>query len=112
MPLFNIANGETGISVRTKLNAKLSPIIDVKADFGAKGDGTTDDTSAIQTALNKAFNQPGGNLATNPQANFPVFFPPGVYKITSPLTVNGTWGAHIFGSGRFTTEIRQTTVNT
>jgi hypothetical protein len=41
-------------------------------DFGAKGDGTTDDTAAIQAAINSSYS---------------VFFPQGNYKITSSLTV-------------------------
>ena len=51
------------------------PLTDVRA-FGAKGDGTADDTAAIQAALNFAEGTHGI-----------VFFPHGTYKITSPLTV-------------------------
>ncbi len=47
--------------------------INVK-DFGAKGDGVSDDTAAIQTALNSA---DGSN----------VVFPAGTYRITSALSV-------------------------
>ncbi len=43
--------------------------------FGAKGDGVTDDTVAIQAAVN---------------ANAATFFPPGTYKITSPITKTTT----------------------
>lgn len=43
-------------------------------DFGAKGDGTTDDTSAIQTAMNALVS--GGVL----------YVPAGVYKLTSSIT--------------------------
>lgn len=46
-------------------------------DFGAVGDGVTDDTTAIQTALNEAFNAGGGV----------VFVPAGTYKINKPLIV-------------------------
>jgi hypothetical protein len=51
-----------------------SPWIDVKA-YGAKGDGSTDDTAALQSAINAV----GGNGGT-------VFFPPGSYYIKSSLT--------------------------
>lgn len=45
-------------------------VLNVK-DYGAQGDGTTDDTAAIQTALNK-----GGTI----------YFPPGRYKTTAKLS--------------------------
>lgn len=46
-------------------------------DYGAKGDTTTDDTTAIQNAINAAQNAFGGC----------VVFPTGSYKITSALTI-------------------------
>ncbi len=45
--------------------------------YGALGDGTTDDTSAIQAAIDDA-NADGGGI---------VFFPAGIYRITSALTL-------------------------
>ena len=47
-------------------------------DFGAKGDGTTDDTTAIQNAINAASksNTPTGQVQT-------IFFPDGHYKFTT-----------------------------
>jgi hypothetical protein len=51
-----------------------SPWIDVKA-YGAKGDGSTDDTAALQSAINVV----GSNGGT-------VFFPPGSYYIKSSLS--------------------------
>jgi len=61
-------------SVATTVETKLSEIVSVK-DFGAIGDGTTDDTIAINAAIND-----NKNGAT-------VHFPTGSYKITSPITV-------------------------
>jgi hypothetical protein len=55
-----------------------SPWIDVKA-YGAKGDGSTDDTAALQSAINAV----GWNGGT-------VFFPPGSYYIKSSLTSNAS----------------------
>jgi hypothetical protein len=51
-------------------------IIDVKRDCGAKGDGETDDTAAIQSAIERV----GGKDYTR----F-VYLPNGTYKITRPL---------------------------
>jgi hypothetical protein len=51
-----------------------SPWIDVKA-YGAKGDGSTDDTAALQSAISAV----GSNGGT-------VFFPPGSYYIKSSIS--------------------------
>ncbi|MDD3926099.1 MAG: glycosyl hydrolase family 28-related protein [bacterium] len=61
------------------------PWADVRA-YGAKGDGTTDDTTAIQNAID-SFSSGGI-----------VFFPSGTYVITSALTVRK--GIILQGSGR------------
>lgn len=69
--------------------------IDVRL-FGAKGDGTTDDTASIQAAITYA-------------AGRPVKVPAGTYVITSTLTdvptslVGRNRGTRIQGSGPFTT---------
>lgn len=44
---------------KIKINKKL-PYIDVKEDFGVKGDGVTDDTEAIQSAINST--EAGGTI--------------------------------------------------
>jgi hypothetical protein len=60
------------------------------SDFGAKGDGTTDDTAAIQTAIGKV----GGISAPYPGAAYynemqELYFPPGQYRISSSLKIGG-----------------------
>lgn len=53
--------------------------IDVKARFGAKGDGIADDTTAIQNALSSS--------AASAGKPFGVYFPAGNYRITRTLTM-------------------------
>lgn len=48
------------------------PYIDVKKDYGAVGDGSTDDRAAIKSAIAALVSAGGGEL----------FFPPGTYKVT------------------------------
>jgi hypothetical protein len=76
--------------------------INVK-DYGATGDGTTDDTAAVQSALDAAFgpyDDPNGGLAAGYIQNRPVYFPRGDYKVTSPASATIT-GAADNGSGLF-----------
>ena len=64
--------------IRNAILLRFSADVNVK-EFGAKGDGTTDDTRAIQAALDFASNTTGGSK---------VYFPPGTYKITSTLSID------------------------
>lgn len=70
-------------------------LLDVRA-YGAKGDGSTDDTVPVQAAINAAVGRP-------------LFFPAGTYVITSPLTyvtaANSpfTQGLQLIGEGRYKT---------
>jgi len=75
-------------SVTTTVQAKLSQILSVK-DFGAVGDGVTNDTVAIQNAIAAA------NGST-------VYFPDGTYMV-SKLGTQGTW---IVGQSRSNTIIK------
>ena len=60
--------------VQTNVEAKLAQTVSVK-DFGAVGDGVTDDTAAIHAAIDATKNGPI------------LFFPSGVYYCTSTLTI-------------------------
>jgi hypothetical protein len=66
--------------------------------FGAKGDGKTDDTAAVQAAL--AFVQRGGQ---GDAPNKTLFFPAGTYLITTTLLLNETSGVMLLGTGATTT---------
>jgi hypothetical protein len=76
-------------AVATTVDAKLKGIISVK-DFGAIGDGTTDDTGAIAAALLT------GRV---------VSFPEGTY-LTGPIVVNTFQGLRIYGSSKYGTTIK------
>lgn len=69
-------------SVPTTVEAKLAQYVSVK-DFGAKGDGVTDDTAAIQNALDNSYD---------------VFFPAGNYKVSGTLTLRPY--ANLQGAGK------------
>ena len=72
-------------AVATTVQAKLREYVSVK-DYGATGNGTTDDTAFIQNAINA---NPGRTI----------FFPSGTYKFTSiTVTSNSTT---LLGEGNF-----------
>ena len=53
-------------------------------DYGAKGDGSTDDTAAIQSAI-AAGGRCGQNCASSTETPAIVYFPAGTYIISSPI---------------------------
>jgi hypothetical protein len=70
-------------------------------DFGATGNGTTDDTAAIQAALNYlATLGDGGGVTPFRRSGGTLFFPNGTYKTTAPLVpLPGRY--KLCGTGRF-----------
>lgn len=68
----------------------------VVTDFGAKGDGVTDDTAAIQAAINWTTSDQRGTI----------YFPTGTYKVTSSIILplgNGVITFCLLGDGAATT---------
>lgn len=68
-------------AVTTTVQSKLRQYVSVK-DFGATGNGSTSDTTAIQTAIN---------------SGYAIYFPKGSYLVTAELTIPS--GMKIFGDG-------------
>jgi len=91
----------TGRVVQANLADRLGhTFINVRDDYGAKGDGVTDDTAALQAALNAAF-----GIAQTAQRR--VVIPPGKYIVRGAgLTGKNWFGGCLHGSGRFTTMIQ------
>jgi len=78
--------GSVGLSLKGVVSVKDAP-------YNAKGDGTTDDTTAIQAAINAVVASGGGE----------VYFPRGTYKITTALVMDtGSYlvGIALRGTGR------------
>jgi len=73
-------------AVLTTVQAKLRESLSVK-DFGAVGNGVTDDTAAIQSALN-------ANLG-----NISVYFPKGLYIITDTILIPQNRATKMHGDG-------------
>ncbi len=72
---------------------QLLPFLNVK-DYGAVGDGVTDDSAAIQNCLNLANANGGGT----------VYLPVGIFMVASQLTI---YGHTLFlGSGRYSTQLK------
>ena len=70
--------------------------VNVKSAFGAKGDGVTDDTIAIQAGLN--------SLPITINTSSPVlYFPAGTYVISATVFLTGCLGASIVGQDPTTT---------
>ncbi len=78
-------------------------------DYGAVGDYSHDDTTNIQAAFDAAFGTTASPHGQSYYLNKAVYFPPGHYKITAPLTLRSVMGAKIYGAGRFTTTIQNAT---
>ena len=70
--------------------------------YGAVGDGVTDDTAAIQTALADGRSDPTANYNGMPKA---LYFPPGVYLVRDTLQWVGCC-VTLQGSGASSSKIR------
>lgn len=96
IPKFDFKDGgATPVgAVNRPINLKLEETISVK-DFGAVGDGVTDDTAAIQAAIN-AYKSTGSGAQPNKTSL--IYVPPGTYLISAPINVYG--GTQLVGAGR------------
>jgi hypothetical protein len=89
---YTVQTGATaGSPISQSIQARLDSYA-IVTDFGATGDGTTDDTAAINRALNQLYCR-----EINPQIRRSLFFPAGTYIITD--TINVPPYAKLYGEG-------------
>ncbi len=78
----------TGAVTRT-MSSKLQDVVSAK-DFGATGDGSTDDTTAIQAAINFVQSHTNVGSSVSPYLGPQVLYiPAGYYLVSAPLTITG-----------------------
>jgi hypothetical protein len=89
---YTVQTGTTaGDPVQQSLQSRLDSYA-VVTDFGATGDGVTDDTAAINRALYQLYCRD-----TNPQIRRSLFFPAGVYIVTDAILIPPF--ASLYGEG-------------
>jgi hypothetical protein len=86
----------TGTTTPRALGIRFADEINVK-DFGAKGDGATSDTAAIQAAIDAAESRRGWDLRAAGAGA--IYFPPGAYLV-SGLRISKS-GLRFIGAGKF-----------
>ena len=84
--------------VTRTLQQKFDDVVSVR-DFGATGDGVTDDTTAINRALSELYTR-----EINTEVRRSLFFPAGTYKVTD--TINVPSYAKLYGEGAKSTTIK------
>jgi hypothetical protein len=90
----------------TDVELPADAVINVKTKYGARGDGVTDDTAAIQAAISAALGTSAGVIPHKT-----IYFPKGTYVVSSTLAwklTNGAWGglATLQGENRDQTIIK------
>jgi hypothetical protein len=104
------ATPQDASQVARTLPSRLNDVINVK-DLGAKGDGITDDTSAINSAIDYLYTLsiPNPNVDLHGAV---LFFPPGLYQITGQFFLDrGPTAGHrayygVMGAGRDVSVLR------
>ena len=97
LTLLNVASAQPGAAAFSPsftphpLLFETQPYSGNVRDWGAQGDGTTDDTAEIQDAIDNSSPSLGGYRA--------IYFPPGKYFISSPLDLHNYTNIRLYGEG-------------
>ncbi|BCX04948.1 MAG: hypothetical protein KatS3mg053_2886 [Candidatus Roseilinea sp.] len=86
---FNASSSALTLPAEEEFVGPFASWANVKTDYGAKGDGLSDDTAALQQALDRVG-----------QAGAPgtLFIPAGVYRVTNTLRLQGRQGVNVIGA--------------
>ncbi len=95
LALFTVLLGTIAHAQRYSF-PKDPSVLNAKTDFGARGDGKTDDTEALQKALEASSGlDPKFRVKSNA-----LFLPNGVYRVTKTLVVKSAIGPWLYGESR------------
>ena len=96
---YEVVTGiEPSQPITRTLQQKFDDFVSIR-DFGAKGDGVTDDTVAINRALSELYTR-----EVNAEIRRSLFFPAGIYKVTDTIKVPSY--AKLYGEGAKSTTIK------
>lgn len=102
---------QTGTSLLTPVTRSIQKVLDEYVsvrDFGAIGDGITDDTAAINRCIQQIYKNTLNGVQVNVQRA--IKFPAGTYKVTSSILIPPN--ALLYGDGKNNTVISATTGST
>lgn len=72
---------------------KDDSVLDLRRDFGAKGDGVSDDTEALQQGIEASCRSRG-------KPSKVLFIPNGVYRVSQSIVVKASIGPWVYGQSR------------
>jgi len=91
---------------REEFNGPFRSWADIKKRFGAHGDGRSDDTRALQEALDNIGNVPNAANDMGKNIYSVIYLPAGTYCISSTLVLRGKIGVSIIGEDPARTTIK------
>ena len=100
MSVFTVSGATTDRPVNESISfPKDDSVLDVRRDFGAKGDGVADDTEALQKGIE-------ASCRGNGKQSKVLFIPEGTYRVTRTLVVRSAVGPWVYGESRDNAIIR------
>jgi hypothetical protein len=73
--------------------------------WGARGDGTADDTAALQACADFCFGPSAAPHGRDTARHSQMYIPAGTFNITKPIAITYAHGVAVMGAGRFSTNV-------